>query len=79
VNDPGAPCVDACLPIARAADDSKWLRYALSGNSGQTQSERTEVLVALLIIFALIGGATINNWLFLIIVIAVVLSLIGAF
>jgi hypothetical protein len=37
------------------------------------------VLVALLIIFAIVGGAAINNWLFLIIVIAVVLALIGAF
>jgi hypothetical protein len=37
------------------------------------------VLVALLIIFAIIGGAAINNWLFLIIVIALVLALIGAF
>jgi hypothetical protein len=36
-------------------------------------------LVALLIIFAIIGGAAINNWLFLIIVIALVLALIGAF
>lgn len=37
------------------------------------------VLVALLIIFGIIGGAAINNWLFLIILIAVVLALIGAF
>jgi hypothetical protein len=37
------------------------------------------VLVALLIIFAIIGGVAVNNWLFLIIVIALVLALIGAF
>jgi hypothetical protein len=37
------------------------------------------VLVALLILFAIIGGAAINHWLFLIIVIALVLALIGAF
>ena len=36
-------------------------------------------LVALLIIFAIIGGAAVNHWLFLIIVIALVLALIGAF
>ena len=36
-------------------------------------------LVALVIIFAIIGGAAINHWLFLIIVIALVLALIGAF
>jgi hypothetical protein len=36
-------------------------------------------LVALLILFAIIGGAAINHWLFLIIVIALVLALIGAF
>jgi len=36
-------------------------------------------LVALLIIFAILGGAAVNHWLFLIIVIALVLALIGAF
>jgi hypothetical protein len=36
-------------------------------------------LVALLIIFAIVGGAAVNHWLFLIIVIALVLALIGAF
>jgi hypothetical protein len=36
-------------------------------------------LVVLLIIFAIVGGVAINNWLFLIILIAVVLALIGAF
>jgi hypothetical protein len=36
-------------------------------------------LVALLIIFAIVGGAAVNHWLFLIIVIALVLVLIGAF
>jgi hypothetical protein len=36
-------------------------------------------LVALVIIFAIIGGAAINHWLFLLIVIALVLALIGAF
>jgi hypothetical protein len=37
------------------------------------------VLVALLIILAIVGGAAVNNWLFLILVIAVVLALVGAF
>ena len=37
------------------------------------------VLVLLLIIFALVGGAAVNSWLFLIIVIALVLALVGAF
>jgi hypothetical protein len=36
-------------------------------------------LVALLIIFAVVGGLAVNNWLFLIIVIAVILALAGAF
>ena len=36
-------------------------------------------LVAIVIIFAIIGGAAINHWLFLLIVIALVLALIGAF
>jgi hypothetical protein len=36
-------------------------------------------LVALVIIFAIVGGAAINHWLFLLIVIALVLALIGAF
>ena len=36
-------------------------------------------LVALLIIFAIIGGVAVNSWLFLIILIALVLALIGAF
>jgi hypothetical protein len=35
-------------------------------------------LVALLIIFAIIGGAAVNHWLFLILVIALVLILVGA-
>ena len=36
-------------------------------------------LVLLLIIFAIVGGVAVNNWLFLIILIALVLALIGAF
>ena len=35
-------------------------------------------LVALLIIFAIIGGVAVNHWLFLILLIAVVLLLVGA-
>jgi hypothetical protein len=35
------------------------------------------VLVVLLIIFALVGGAAINNWLFVILVIALILALAG--
>ena len=37
------------------------------------------VLVLLLIIFAVVGGVAINNWLFLIILIALILELVGAF
>ena len=36
-------------------------------------------LVVLLIIFAIVGGAAFNHWLFLIIVIALILALAGAF
>ena len=36
-------------------------------------------LVALLIIFAIVGGAAFNSWLFLILVIALVLVLVGAY
>jgi hypothetical protein len=36
-------------------------------------------LVALLIIFAIVGGAAFNGWLFLILVIALVLVLVGAY
>jgi Flp pilus assembly protein TadB len=36
-------------------------------------------LVALLIIFAIIGGVAVNHWLFLILLIALVLLLVGAF
>jgi hypothetical protein len=35
------------------------------------------VLVLLLIIFALVGGAAVNNWLFVILVIALVLALVA--
>jgi hypothetical protein len=35
-------------------------------------------LVALVIIFAIVGGAAVNHWLFLILVIALVLVLVGA-
>jgi hypothetical protein len=35
------------------------------------------VLVALLIIFAIVGGAAVNSWLFLIVLVALVLLLIG--
>jgi hypothetical protein len=35
-------------------------------------------LVALVIIFAIIGGVAVNNWLWLLLVIAVVLILVGA-
>jgi len=36
-------------------------------------------LVALLIIFAIIGGVAVNHWSFLILLIALVLLLVGAF
>jgi hypothetical protein len=36
-------------------------------------------LVLLLIIFAIVGGAAFNGWLFLVLVIALVLALAGAF
>ena len=36
-------------------------------------------LVLLLIIFAIIGGVTVNNWLFVILLIALVLALVGIF
>ena len=36
------------------------------------------LLVALLIIFAIVGGAAVNHWLFLVLVIALVLILVGA-
>jgi len=37
------------------------------------------VLVVLLVLFAIIGGAAVNSWLFLLLVIALVLVLVGAF
>jgi hypothetical protein len=36
------------------------------------------LLVLLLILFALVGGIAVNHWLFVIIVIALVLALVGA-
>ena len=36
-------------------------------------------LVLLLVIFAIVGGAAFSNWLFLILVVAVILALAGAF
>jgi hypothetical protein len=35
------------------------------------------VLVLLLIIFALVGGATVSSWLFVILVVALILALVG--
>jgi hypothetical protein len=37
------------------------------------------VLVLLLILFALVGGAAVNSWLFLILLIALILALTGYF
>jgi hypothetical protein len=37
------------------------------------------VLVVLLILFAIIGGITVNSWLWVILVIALILLLVGAF
>jgi len=37
------------------------------------------LLVVLLILLAFVGGAAVNNWLFLILGIALVLALLGAF
>ena len=37
------------------------------------------LLVLLLIIFALVGGFAVSNWLFVVLVIALVLALAGAF
>ena len=36
-------------------------------------------LVLLVVIFAIVGGAAFNSWLFLILVVAVILALAGAF
>jgi hypothetical protein len=35
------------------------------------------LLVILLILFALVGGVTVNNWLFVLLIIALVLLLVG--
>ena len=37
------------------------------------------LLVLLLIVFALVGGFAVNNWLFVILLIALILLLVGAF
>jgi hypothetical protein len=37
------------------------------------------ILVVLLLLFALVGGVAVNHWLFVILVIALVLFLIGVF
>jgi hypothetical protein len=37
------------------------------------------VLVILLILFAIVGGAAVNSWLFLILLIALILALAGYF
>ena len=37
------------------------------------------LLVLLLIIFAIVGGVAVNGWLFVILVVALVLALAGAF
>lgn len=37
------------------------------------------LLVILLIVFAIVGGAAVNSWLFVILVIALILALVGAF
>jgi hypothetical protein len=37
------------------------------------------VLVVLLILFAIVGGITVNSWLWVILVIALVLLLVGVF
>lgn len=37
------------------------------------------LLVVLLILFAIVGGITVSNWLFVILVIALVLVLVGVF
>jgi hypothetical protein len=36
-------------------------------------------LVALIVVFAVVGGAAVNSWLFLIVILAVLLALAGAF
>ena len=36
------------------------------------------LLVLLLIIFALVGGVAVNNWLFILIIVALVLGVLGA-
>jgi hypothetical protein len=37
------------------------------------------VLVVLVVILPIIGGAAVNSWLFLLLIIALVLALVGAF
>ena len=36
------------------------------------------LLVALLVIFAVVGGVAVNNWLWLLLIVALVLILVGA-
>jgi|EndMetStandDraft_8_1072994.scaffolds.fasta_scaffold5134020_1 hypothetical protein len=36
-------------------------------------------LVVLVLILAIVGGAAVNSWLFLLILVAIVLALVGAF
>ena len=54
-------------------------RQGDANETGEVRVALLWALVLLLIIFAVVGGAAFNNWLFLIIVIAVILALAGAF
>jgi hypothetical protein len=54
-------------------------RTGMRADRGGDEMALLWFLVLLLIIFALVGGVAVNNWLFLIVVIALVLALVGAF
>jgi hypothetical protein len=81
---------EALLPARHGRETAaRWagVRTGCWGTALATERWRKEelpmpvlwLLVLLLIIFALVGGVAVNNWLFVILVIALVLALVGGF
>jgi hypothetical protein len=55
------------------------LRQAVCRREGEVDMALLWALVLLLVIFAIVGGAAFSYWLFLLLVVALILALAGAF
>jgi len=73
----GHLAVSPCLPPRRGLQCLRFPRFTARETGNEAAMGLLWLLILLLIVFALVGGFAVNSWLFVILIIALVLLLVG--